>query len=135
MARDPELKAASRFSPVPPTAALPLISYVVAAVGVMDSVPPPLVLLLKGMAPMVKELDVVVVLAVPEPETLCRGPRMRTCLLSMGSELAAIKGVTTTVLLAKSTRLDAAMLKSMASSDAPLAATLNELFGSRVTVI
>jgi hypothetical protein len=60
---------------------------------------------------------------------------MRTCLLSMGRELAAIKGVTTTVLLFKSTRLDAAMLKFMASSDAPLAATLNELFGSRVTVI
>src|ERR1700733_3982608 len=105
----------------------------------MDSVPPPLVLLLKGMAPMVnEELDVVVVEYVvdaPEPETPCRGPRMRTCLLSMGRELAAIKGVTTTVLLLKSTRLDAAMLKSMASSDAPLEATLNELFGSRVTVI
>jgi hypothetical protein len=53
----------------------------------------------------------------------------------MGRALATIMGVTITVLLVKSTTLDAAILKSIASCDAPLGATLNELLGSRVTVI
>ena len=45
---------------------------------------------------------------------------MRTCLLSMGSALAAITGVTVTVLALKLTVLDAARLKSNASCDGAL---------------
>jgi hypothetical protein len=105
---------------------------VVVSPAAIESLPAPLALPSNGMMPVVNELVALVVEALLI--ALTSGPRMRTCLVSMGAELAAIIGVTVTVAVVKFTLLDAAKLKSIASWDAPLEVTLNEAFGSNMTV-
>src|SRR5580698_3558594 len=107
----------------------------------MSRFPVPLVALLNGITPIVNEVFSVVAVAVTvdaavlELTALMSGPRMPTCLLSIGSALAAISGVTVTVLAVRLTTFEAARLKFRASWDAPLEATLKRLLGSRFTVI
>ena len=95
-------------------------------VGETRSEPPSEVLKSNGVMPV--EYQVSVVLAAPI------GPRMRTVLLSMGSELAAIIGITDTVFVFRSTTLEAARLKSRLRRVALLAAMLIALEGSSNSV-
>src|SRR5271155_4872110 len=97
-------------------------------VGVTRSDPPSEVPKSNGVMPVEYQLFgamfpeyvplVVPVLTVP------MGPRMRTVLSSMGSELAAIIGITDTVFALRLTTLEAARLKSRLRRVVLLAATL-----------
>ena len=96
------------------------------------SFPVPATVPLNGMTPIVNSALVAVAALPAVVPTI--GPRMRTVLLSMGSALAAMIGLTVTVLALKLTVLDAARLKPNASCDAPLEERLNAALGSSFTV-
>ena len=93
-------------------------------VGVTRSDPPSEVPKSNGVMPVEYQVSVAVVLTVP------MGPRMRTVLSSIGSELAAIIGITDTVFALRLTTLDAARLKLRLRRVVLLAAMLNSLDGS-----
>src|SRR5271154_4365421 len=106
-------------------------------VGVTRSDPPSEVLKSNGMMPVEYQvLDVELAEYVPlvAPLTASKGPRIRTVLASIGSELAAIIGITDTVFAVRLTTLDAARLKSRLRRVVLLAATLIWLAGSSSSV-
>src|ERR1700690_863892 len=99
-------KAASCACPAAPTATRPLMSKAVEVFGSIDSCPKPAVVLSNGVTPVSKN----------EPFALTSGPRMRTCLESIGKVLDEISGVTVTVLGVKLMAMGAARLKFNATS-------------------